>query len=126
MIENKDIAYEDTMRSQILQDLREETIVNATEIEDKQENLNKDLVNKIEEHKKAKDIHENLVERVKSVTISLKEKMMDIKKIENKSLEVKDNDKNLPVSLKEYMEKEMKTGNLKEFKDLQLRVCYTY
>ena len=126
MIENKEIACEDTMRSQILQDLREETIDHATEIEDKQETLNEDLENKIKEHKKVKDSHANLVEKVKSVTISLKEKMMDIKKIENKSLEVKDNDKNLPVSLREYMEKEMEIGNLKEFKGLQLRVRYTY
>jgi len=126
LIENREIAYEETMRSQILQDLRKETIDYATETEDKQETLNEDLENKTEENKKAKDSHTNLVERVKSVTISLKEKMMDIKKIENKSLEVKDNDKNLPVSLKEYMEKEMSKGNLKEFKGLQLRVCYTY
>ena len=126
MIENKEIAYEDTMRSQILQNLRNESIVNVKEIEDKQENINEGLENRIEEHKKAKDIHENLAERVKNVTIRLKEKMMDIKKIEKKSLKVKDNDRNLPISLKEYMEKEMRKGNLKEFKDLQLKVCYTY
>lgn len=110
------------MRHELLERLRDQTIEYAQELKSRQEILTKDIKMKTEEKKIREEEFINKKVTVENVIIEIKEKMIEIEKVKNGALVVEDDDNSLPVSLEEYMKKEMKKEDLREFKNKQLKV----